>query len=162
MAGVQIAGAIVEAVGGTIKLIGGLFGTSKKAKAAKYRRKAAAVDRQMVEKTQAVQRRDLIRNLRAARAQAMSQGASESGGTRSSGTQGVSGSLASQSLFNLDFFEGQAQKGKLKYTYEIKADKYESKANEIIAYSDLIGTSMQEAGRAMQSMGGGMGGGMGK
>lgn len=144
---------VIAAVGAAVKLIGGLFGAAKAAKAAKYRRKAASKGREIVEKEQAVQRRDIVRNLRVARAQALAQGATESGGTRSSGTQGVSGSFASQSLFNLDFFEGQAEKSRRKFEFELKADKYQANAEQTIAVSGLIGDAMQTAGKMMGGMG---------
>lgn len=90
-------------IGGVIGAIGGLFG----AKANKSRRKARKEQRRMTEREQAVQRRDIIRQFRFARAQALAAGSSEDGGLQSSGVQGALGSVTSQGVFNLGFFDAQ-------------------------------------------------------
>lgn len=96
-------GTVIGAVvGGIIGAVGGLF--SKKGK--KLKRRAANEQRAISEREQAVQRRDIVRQLRFVRAQALASGSSESGGGGSA-VQGAVASIGSQGSFNVEFFDKQ-------------------------------------------------------
>jgi hypothetical protein len=134
-------GPVGAAVGGIIGGIAGIFGS----KANKAKRRARKEQRRMTEREQAVQRRDLIRNFRLARAQALAAGSSETGGLESSGVQGAAASIASQGVFNLNFFDAQVASQrrindllKTAGKYEGYLSVFESVAQAGSAFAELI------------------------
>jgi hypothetical protein len=138
-------GPVGMAVGAVLGGIAGLFGGSKKRKARKYAAKVEAEEARMVERAQAVQRRDLIRQMRIARAQALAAGSSESGGLMSSGVQGAVSSIGSQGKFNLGYFDTQIANQQLRNNYARRAGKYASQASNIFGVLDA-GVQLAESG----------------
>lgn len=135
------AGPVGAVVGGIVGAIGGLFAS----KANKNKRKATKEQRAMVEREAAVQRRDIVRQIRITQAQAIAASASESGGLESSAPQGAIGSIQSQGLFNLGFFGVQA-------TSQTKINSYLNKAEKYAGYASLTG-SLLKAGSSLAGYG---------
>lgn len=134
-------------VGAVIGGIGGLFGD----KAAKYRRRAAKEEAKMAERTQAIQRRDIVRSLYLARGEALAASAAqESGGLQSSAAQGALSSISTQGTFNVKFFDTQI-------TSQMIRNRYLKKAGKQQEYSDFIMGAIQ----SINGSGGGGGGGGG-
>lgn len=129
--GGTIGGHVGAVVGGILGGIAGLFGGSAKRKAKKYAKKANAEEERMNIRKMALERRNTIRELYLARAQAVAAGASESGGLASSTVQGAVSSIGSQGRFNLGFFDAQYETLKLRNKYAKKAGKYADKAADI-------------------------------
>lgn len=136
-------------IGTAINVIGGIFSFGARKKAKKYANRAAAVERQQAQLEAAVQRRDLVRQSRIARAQAVAASASESGGLQSSAPQGAIGSVGSQTISNLSYFDRQVGMGNEAQAYRQKAGKYASRAENISTITGL----------ASSVFGGGFGGG---
>lgn len=143
--GAAVGGPVGAAIGAVVGGIAGLFGGQKKKKAKKYAAKAQAEDMRMQERAQAVQRRDIVRQFRMARAQALAAGSSESGGLQSSGIQGSLSSIGSQGRFNLGYFDTQINNQLLRNNYAKKAGKYASQAGDIFGLLDA-GTTLADSG----------------
>ena len=126
--GAMVAGPIGAVVGGIIGGIAGLFGGKKAKKARKYAEKAAKIERQQAQMQAGIQRRDMIRQARIARAQSVAAAASESGGLSSSAPMGAVSSLGSQLTSNLSYFDWQVGLGNEAQTYRSKAGKYARQA----------------------------------
>lgn len=143
--GAAVGGPVGAAVGAVLGGIAGLFGGKKKKKAKKFAAKAQAEDMRMQERAQAVQRRDIVRQFRMARAQALAAGSSESGGLQSSGIQGSLSSIGSQGRFNLGYFDTQIDNQQLRNSYAKKAGKYASQAGDIFGILEA-GASIADVG----------------
>lgn len=138
-------------IGGVIGAIGGLF--AKKSNAAKKRAQAEEIA--IAERQAGIQRRDMVRQYRAARAEALVTGSSESGGDQSSAVLGGIASLGAQSRFNLQFFDKQVAGQRYVNKQLKKADKYNDYANTVfttlsaassIGGSGMFGGSQQPQG----------------
>jgi hypothetical protein len=112
---------LLKALPAIIGAASSVFNSASGATAAQHQRRAGLAGLMFVQREQAVARRDLVRNMRLARAQALAQGSADSGGLRSSGVGGTVGSLGSQGEFNLDYFQGQASLAEQKHRSEIAA-----------------------------------------
>ena len=135
-AGAMVGGPIGAVIGGIIGGIAGLFGGKKAAKARKFAEKAAKVERQQAQLQAGLQRRDMVRQARIARAQAIAAGASESGGLQSSGIRGAASSIGSQLTSNMNYFDQQVTLGNEAQSYKAKAGKY---ARSAAAFQSGIG-----------------------
>lgn len=132
-------GALVGAViGGAV----GYFSGAEKKLAKKYGKKAAAVRRQQQTMQLAIQRRDLVRQSRMARAQAVSAGASESG-VRSSAVTGATSSLDSQTTSALAYFDTQVANDNLYQQFAAKAGKHAQRA---AGMDSILGSAAGVAG----------------
>lgn len=129
---------MADPISGAVSIIGGLFSFGARKKAKKYANRAAAVERQQAQLEAAVQRRDLVRQSRIARAQAVAASASESGGLQSSAPQGAIGSVGSQTISNLSYFDRQVGMGNEAQAYRQKAGKYASRAENIDAITGIL------------------------
>jgi hypothetical protein len=145
-AGYMAGGVWGAIIGGAVGAVGGLF--SKKAK--KYRRDAEKEGKLIAEREQAIQRRDIVRNFRMARAQALAAGSSESGGGGSS-VAGALGSIDTQGAFNINFFDTQINSQK-------RIQKLVNKSEKSAAISGAIMSLISSVGQGASSMGS-MGGG---
>ena len=134
--GAAIGGPVGAVVGGVIGGILGIFGGSKAKKARKYANKAQLTQRQQEQLAAGIQRRDMIREARIARAQAVAASAVESGGLQSSAPQGAIGSLGSQTTSNLSYFDNQVGLGNLAFSYNQKAGKYARQSQSIFGLMD--------------------------
>jgi hypothetical protein len=120
-------GAVVGAVvGGAI----GYFSGAEKKIAKKYGRLAQEQRRRQQQMQQAIQRRDLIRQARMTRAQAVAAGASDTGVT-SSATQGSVSSITAQTESALTYFEAQVGADNLFQQYAKKAGKHAGNAAQL-------------------------------
>jgi hypothetical protein len=117
--GFAVAGPVGAVVGGILGAVGGLF----KSKAKNNARRADAEEQKMVEREQAAQRRSIVRDLYLARQTALAAGAAETGGLASSTVQGGLGSIATQGLGNLNFFDAQIANMQARNTYLQRAAK---------------------------------------
>jgi hypothetical protein len=99
-------GPIGGIVGGIIGVAKGLFLSGKAKKASKFRKLAEETKRKQQTMRLALQRREVVRNLRFARAQAVAAGTSE-GNVRSSATAGAAGSVTGQGISALEYFDAQ-------------------------------------------------------
>jgi hypothetical protein len=125
-------GTVVGAVvGGVIGLIGGLFGGGHARKSRLALQAANAIDLQMTESQQAIQRRDMIRQARISQATALAQAATTEGGIQSSGSKGVQSSLESQTGFNLGFLDTTAAQTVLRAQKLSEAGKEAAQAQQI-------------------------------
>lgn len=135
--GFSVAGPVGAVVGGILGAVGGLF----KSKSKKYARYADAEQQKLVDRQNAMQRRDIVRNLYLARSQALAAGASESGGLQSSTVQGGLSSLASQGVGNLNYFDAQLSNITTRNSYLAKAGKAADTASGIGSLID-VGASL--------------------
>ena len=142
-AGVQVGGAVGAVIGGVLGAIGGIFSS----KAKKKKKQAAKEQQRAAERDAAVQRRDILRQYRATRAQSVAAAAAEGGGLQSSAAQGAIGSLASQNEFNLNFFDTQIASNKKVNTLLGKAEKY-------AGYASLTNSAISAGAGLYQGLGG--------
>jgi len=113
---------------GLFKFIGDIVSRNKRRKAQTYMNKASAVERQQAQLAAAIQRRDLVRQSRIARARTVAAAASESGGLQSSAPAGAISSIGTQATSNLNYFDRQIGLGNEAQGYKAKAGKYLAKA----------------------------------
>lgn len=139
--GFTVAGPWGAAAGAVVGAIGGLF--SSKANAAK--RQASKEQRIMAEREAGIQRRDLVRQFRMARAQALASGSSQEGGLESSAVQGALGSIGSQGKANLSFFDTQVKSNRKINSLLNKASGYESTAG-VIGSLVSLGSDLASSG----------------
>lgn len=144
--GMMVGGPVGAVIGGIL----GLFGGKKAKKARKYAEKAAAVERQQAQMAAGVQRRDMIRQARIARAQAVAAAASESGGLQSSSPMGAVSSMGTQLTSNLGYFDWQVGLGNQAQTYKQKSGKY---ARQASTFNSLIQVGAMVGGAAASSIG---------
>lgn len=128
-------GPVGAIIGGIIGAIGGIF----QASANKAKRQAKAEQIRAQEREAAVQRRDLIRGIRIARAQAVAAAASESGGLESSAPQGAIGSIRSQGNFATNYFDAQVASGRRVNSLIGQADRYSAISESISSFIQLAG-----------------------
>jgi hypothetical protein len=131
--GAAVGGPVGAAVGAVLGGIAGIFGGSKKRKARKFAARASAEETRIRTRANAIERRNMLRELYVARGTAVAAGASESGGLQSSTVQGAIGSIGSQGRFNLGTFDLQIQNLRQRDTFLQKAGKYGQQANDINA-----------------------------
>jgi hypothetical protein len=136
---------------GLFKFIGDVVSRNKRRKAQTYMNKASAVERQQAQLAAAVQRRDLVRQARIARARTVSAAATEGGGLQSSAPMGAISSLGSQASSNLNYFDRQIGLGNQAQGYKAKAGKYMAKAENAAFWG---GTAQFVADLAGQSIAG--------
>lgn len=140
-AGMMVAGPIGAVIGGIVGGVVGLFGGKKAKKARKFAEKAQKVERQQAQLGAAVQRRDMIRQARMARAQAVAASAAEGGGLQSSAPQGAVASIGSQLTSNINYFDWQTDLSNEAQQYKAKAGKYARQANAISSTFEAITSS---------------------
>lgn len=133
--------AIGAVVGGAI----GLFSGEKKKKARKYMRKAQEQRRRQQQMKLAVQRRDLIRQQRMLRAQAVAAGSSEQGVT-SSAVLGAIGSVDAQGKSAMSYFDAQIDLDMAYQMYSKKAGKAAGDAAELDTLLAAGGSLVTAAG----------------
>lgn len=129
-------GPVGAVIGGIIGAVAGIF--SSKANKAKRQAKMEQIRAQ--EREAAVQRRDLIRGIRIARAQAVAAAASESGGLESSAPQGAIASVRTQGNFATNYFDAQIASGRKVNSLINKADKYSAISDSIASFIELSGS----------------------
>ena len=142
-AGASVGGPVGAVVGGILGAIGGIFGN----KAKKAKRKAAKEQQRAAMREAAVQRRDIIRQYRAARAQSVAAAAAEAGGLQSSAAQGAIASTDSQAAFGLRFFDTQVASNQ-------KVNKLLGKAEKYAGYASGIGSIITAGAQLYQGFGG--------
>lgn len=150
-AGAMVAGPIGAVIGGIIGGIAGLFGGKKAAKARKFAEKANATERQQAQLQAGVQRRDMIRQARMVRAQAVAASAAEGGGLQSSAPQGAISSIGSQLTSNINYFDYQVGLSNQAQQYRSKAGKYARSAAAFTTGISALSSIASNAG----SFGGG-------
>lgn len=134
-------GAVIGAViGGVVGLVSG----QNKKIAKKYAGLAAEQKRKQQSMELALQRRDIVRQQRAIRAQAIAAGESEPG-VVSSSIQGSQSSVQSQGMSSLQYFDAQVGSDNLYQTYAKKAGKYARKAGEL---DSILGSASSITGIA--------------
>ena len=107
-AGYAIAGPYGAVVGGVLGGVMGLFGGGAARKARLFTNSAKKTERTLSYFEAAVQRRDMIRQARIGRAEALAAGTSQgTGGLESSGVQGALSSVSSQANFNIRYFDAR-------------------------------------------------------
>lgn len=126
-----VAGAII---GGALGALGG----DRRRKAKRYAAKAAEVRRKQQTMKLAIERRDVVRQFRLARAQAVAAGASE-GDVGSSAIQGASSSLTSQTKGSLSYFDTQVALDNQYQAYAKKAGKAAGQAEDLSALVGVLG-----------------------
>jgi len=132
---VPVVGTVIGAVvGGVIGLVSGMFSSKAKGK----KKKANEIRAKMAERDAAIQRRDLVRNIRIQRAQSVSAGTGD-GEVISSAVAGATGSIGAQGSTSLDFFDTQ-------YFQNTTANKYNAKAEQYAGYSAAGNTLLNSMG----------------
>lgn len=127
-------GAVIGAVvGGAL----GYFSGGKKAEAKKYASKAQDVRRRQQSLRLAVERRDIIRNQRMARANAVAAGASE-GGVQSSAVSGAISGIDAQGKSAASYFDAQVD---LDAAFQMYAKKAGKKAGQAAELDTLLGSA---------------------
>jgi hypothetical protein len=138
---VQFIPAIIGAVG---SVVGAVSGASS---ARKTRNATAGANQAELQKTSiqnAVARRDLIRNARSQRAQAIAAGTAD-GDITTSAVTGATSSITAQTKASLGFFDEQASLDKTISEFLTSAGQYQAKA---AATSSLLQSSQNIAGAA--------------
>lgn|SRR5690606_5541276 len=133
-----IAGAVI---GGIIGAVGG----RKKKEARRFAAKAAAVRRKQQQMRLALQRRDIVRQMRFAAAQAAVEGATESG-VSSSAVMGAASSISAQGRGALQYFDSQVGLDNLYQTYAKRAGKAAGEAAEFGELQQALGSFLQLGG----------------
>lgn len=132
-------GPVGTVVGGILGAIGGIFSSKSK----KKQRQARAEERAMTTREQAIQRRDLIRQARIARASSVAASAAEEGGLQSSSPLGAIASITSQATGNLNYFDAQVtSQGKI-FSLIGKAEKYASISDSIMGSIEAFSMASQ-------------------
>lgn len=126
-----------------MSILGQIFAYSKGKKARKFADKASEVERQQAQLAVGVQRRDMVRQARIARAQAVAASAAESGGLQSSAPQGAISSMGTQLTSNLSYFDYQVGLGNQAQIFRKKAGKYARQAEDISALDKLLDSATQ-------------------
>lgn len=125
-------GAVIGAViGGAIGLLGG----NQRKRARQFAQRAAATRRKQQQLQLAVQRRDLVRQMRIAQSATVAAGASE-GNITSSAVLGAQSSLAAQGKSAITYLDTQVGLDNLYQTYAKKSGKASQAAQ---AYDTLLG-----------------------
>lgn len=143
-------GAVIGAIVGGIA---GGFAGDKRRKAKRYLKKAQAVRRQQQTMQLAVQRRDLVRQMRIQRAQAVAAGASDEG-VQSSAVIGATASVSSQGKSAVGYFDKQISLDNLYQQFMTKAGRAAEQANEIQSYMNMISSAVNIGGDIGGSIGG--------
>lgn len=125
--------------GAVIGAIGGFFGGKAAARAEVYATRATKTRRAQQFLQAAIQRRDLIRQSRFARAEqlAAAAGAGEYG-MLSSGYGGAMGSLMSQTARNIQFFDANVRDEVQASFWEGKAKKKQAQASNILGVTAAL------------------------
>lgn len=123
---------------GLFSIIGKIAARGKIKKAQKFADKASALERQQAQMATGIQRREMVRQARISRGQAVAAAASESGGLQSSAPQGARSSLSSQFTSNLNYFDTQVGLGNEVQGYKAKAGKYARQADNLTSLGNLL------------------------
>jgi len=137
------------AIGGVVGAVGGLFGGSAAKKARKYANRAARFEQASKVQTAALARRDMLRQARAATANAIAIGAAEDGGSQSSTVQGATASAGSQVGFNLGYMENQYNLQTAVTRNLAKAGKAQNQAQDIFGLLTAGAQITQAVGQNM-------------
>lgn len=121
------------AVGALLGGIGGALGGHKKKEARRNAARAAEMRRKQQQLRAALQRRDIIREQRMARANAVAAGASD-GEVSSSAVQGAIGATSAQGRSAVNYFDSQVSLDNAYQTYAKKAGKAAGDAAEIFTF----------------------------
>ena len=137
--GFAIGGPVGGIVGGIIGGISGLLGGNKKKKARKYINQARTLERRQSYLDAGIQRRDMVRQARIARAQSLAASTAEGeGGLMSSGPMGALSSIGTQFNFNLGYFDSRISRlVQVQRLYD-KAGKEWNAAQNIAGYTDAL------------------------
>ena len=134
-AGFAAGGPVGAVIGGIVGFVSGVFAS----KANKQKKKAKKEQIRAQEREAAIQRRDLIRNIRISRASAVAAAASESGGLQSSAPLGAVSSIESQGSAAISYFDTQVASGRAINAYLDKAAKYEGLSTAVGAFAGFAG-----------------------
>lgn len=126
----SVFGPVGTVIGAVIGGAVGYFSGAEKKLAKKYGRLAQDTRRRQQQMQMAIQRRDLVRQARITRAQALAAGTSE-GNVTSSSVQGGVSSITAQTESALTYFEAQVGQDNLFQQYAKKAGKHAGKAAEL-------------------------------
>ncbi len=118
MAAFSSIGAGISAAVGVLGAVGAAKAGSKASKADK---KAAQARAKIAKLENAKSRRNVVREQRILRGQALARGATSGGSIQSSGTQGELSSLASQERFNIGFLDESSALNTIASNQEIRA-----------------------------------------
>jgi hypothetical protein len=129
-AGAAVGGPIGAVAGAIIGGAVGYFSGAEKKLAKKYGRLAQDTRRRQQQMRAAIQRRDVIRQARVVRAEAVAAGASDTGVTSSS-VQGAISSATAQTESALTYFDRQVGEDNLYQQYAKKAGKHAGNAAEL-------------------------------
>lgn len=130
-AGTMIMPGIGTAIGAVVGAIGGFMSGSKSRAARLAANKGKKIEREISYMNAAVDRRDLVRGARIARAQSVAASAISEGGLQSSAPRGAISSIGAQTGFNLGYFDWRISKLALMQQYYDKAGKYAAQASNI-------------------------------
>jgi hypothetical protein len=122
--------AVGAVIGGVVGLIGGIFSNKKKKAAKRAAREEANIRRQSQAAQIGLQRRDMVREARVARARAVAAGSSEER-VMGSGTTGAASSVSAQLNFGLSYFDDQVINDYNANELRKKAGKFAGQASDI-------------------------------
>lgn len=134
-AGASVGGGYGAIIGAVVGAVGGLFARKKRKKQKKFARAAQAVRRRQQSMRLALQRRDIVRQGRAARAQAIAAGSGEER-TISSGVSTAAGAIGSQLGDSLNYFDQQVALDNEYQRLNAKAGKYARQGEDL---NQLVG-----------------------
>jgi hypothetical protein len=132
-AGAAVGGPWGAIIGAVIGGVTGYFGGKKQKLAKKYARLAQEQRRKQQQMQLAVQRRDIIRQFRMQRAQAVAAGASDAG-VGSSSVAGAVSSVYSQGLGAVNYFDSQVGLDNMYQLYAKKSGKAAQQADQIFGF----------------------------
>ncbi len=132
------------AIGAVIGGAAGYFSGAKKKEARMYAAKAQAQRRRQQSMTLAVQRRDVVRSQRIARANAVAAGSSDAG-VQSSAVGGAIGSIDAQGKSATSYFDAMVDLDEAYQMFAKKAGKAQGKADELATLLGA-GSSLVTAG----------------
>lgn len=135
--GTAIMPGVGTVVGAVVGAAFGAIGGQQAKKARKYANAAKKLERKMSYLDAGIQRRDMVREMRVARAQGIAASAAEGeGGLQSSAPQGATSSLGAQFGFNLGYFDRRIVDFSTMQSYVDKAGRYARRAGETMALFD--------------------------
>lgn len=143
--GAAVAGPVGAVVGGVVGAVGGLIGGGQADKADYYRSIARQWEKQGRARQASLELRNMLREFRLARANAIMGINAEAGGNQSSAPVGAVGSLGSQYAFNDAYYRADYQIKKQITKYYTKAGKANANAQQSFA---TVGGLLQLGGVA--------------
>lgn len=147
-AGTMVMPGIGTVVGAVIGAAAGYLGGAEQDKSAKHASLAYKYAKLRQERGAAVARRDIIRQFRISRAQAMMGIGAEQGGTRSSAPQGAIASMGSQYAFNSSYFDADFWLNSMYMKHAKKAGKHAAAANTINATAGAVASAVSSWGQS--------------